>query len=90
MSKSLCGQLSEVAAQLLSEDKYPCSNHQSPTDGSCILKEETRPLTKREEAMGWSRRPFDHYNPDRMCLACRVYWFVSMASNAAHRMEVLE
>jgi hypothetical protein len=46
---------------------------------ACTMQEEERPLTRAEKAKGWARRPFYAYDHDRMCSACRAYWYLSMA-----------
>lgn len=46
---------------------------------SCIQAEEYRPLSNREVRNGWTRRPYDHYDPDRMCDECAACWHVNCA-----------
>lgn len=83
--KKLSEQLRDISTQMMQEDKYPCCD----SECSCIMKEEKRPLTKSEKSLGWSRRPFNAYVADNMCLSCSVYWYASMAANNMHRLECI-
>ena len=82
--KKISDELRAIADITLMDTWLPCSGEGSD---SCITKEEHRPLTRKEKELGWCRRPFNYYVADNMCLSCRVYWHVSVASNDAHRLE---
>ena len=58
-------------------------------DNHCIHKEEERPLTKKEVDLGWTRRPFWAYDPDRMCSACRCYFLQERAAQELHYRYLL-
>lgn len=69
----------------------PCA-HQggNPKRERCMTLEEFRPLTRKERADGWDRRPFSAYDPERMCGECRAYWHAEMAAQTLDRMAALE
>lgn len=50
----------------------------------CMEREENRFLTALEKKRGWTRRPFNAYDPEQMCNGCRAYWFQEMAAQALH------
>lgn len=54
---------------------------------SCIRKAETKPLTKVEINLGWTRRPFHAYDTNAMCCACSAYWHAEMAAQDLHRLR---
>lgn len=60
----------------------PCQEqkHDSP---SCIRREGDR-------KDGQSIRSFSDYDPTRMCLACRAYWYAEMAAQSLERLDALE
>ncbi len=62
----------------------PCTE----SDG-CVERESRRPLALAEQDRGWAQRPFNSYDPDNMCLACRAYWHVEMAAQALERRQAL-
>lgn len=73
-------------------DEVTCSEQrQQNPDGtwppSCLQKEEDRPLTKTERQLGWARRPFNAYDPARMCNACVVYFYAEMSAQILHKMH---
>ena len=40
--------------------------------------------------MGWTRRPFSAYDPNRMCSTCAAYFHVEMAAQILHRIYCLD
>jgi hypothetical protein len=57
---------------------------------SCLQRAEERKLTREEKSMGWTRRPFNAYDPRLMCSSCRAYWFAEMAAQELHMIRCLE
>lgn len=57
--------------------------------GGCLDREEKRPLTRAEKQLGWSRRSFDAYDPQQMCLACAAYWHAESAAQALHNLACI-
>lgn len=59
--------------------KGPCTNRRAVAKAGtglvpCHEQERLRDLTRAEKDRGWSRRPFQGYNPDNMCRGCACYW----------------
>jgi hypothetical protein len=57
---------------------------------TCLQREEARPLTREEKRLGWARRPFSAYQPERLCGGCAAYWFAEMAAQQLHRLHCLD
>lgn len=82
--KRLAGEIGQIAVQLMSfpncqrfsRAREKATGTPSP---SCIVNEDSRPLTAEEKRQGWSRRPFDKYDDNRLCNACSAYWHASLA-----------
>ncbi len=55
----------------------------------CLTREAKRDLTRAELSRGWARRPYDAYDTDRLCLACRALWYAQMASQSVDRYRTL-
>ena len=56
----------------------PCSE---PHHGDrCLVREESRLKGYPELPPNSTRRGFQFYNPERLCRACRPYWFAEMAA----------
>lgn len=76
----------ETANALFRTDESPCTEH-NDTDGSCLVKEENRPLARKERANGDIIRTFRGYDPGRMCNSCAAYWHAEMAAQILHNMH---
>lgn len=74
-----------ITSVLASNKLHPCSE-----EINCCTAEEVRPLTLSEHKKGWHCRPFNAYNPDKMCCSCRAFWFASMTANAIDDMRCQE
>lgn len=58
---------------------------------SCIRNEGRRRLTADERGGGsaGALRSYDLYDPDKLCLSCRAYWYTQQAINALQRLSAL-
>ena len=56
---------------------------------SCTNRESHR-RAERLEAFATTLRPFNMYDPERMCLTCQAYWHVELAAQACERYAQLE
>ncbi len=55
----------------------------------CLTRESRRELTRAEVSRGWSRRPYDAYDSDKLCLSCRSLWYAQMARQSIDRYRTL-
>lgn len=67
----------------------PCSSAKSPDFTTCLVAENHRPLTPTEKGHGRVARHFDRYDPDRMCLGCRAYWYAALSRDSLARLLAL-
>jgi hypothetical protein len=56
----------------------------------CIDREGKRLAGPPSLPRGASGRGFSHYDPERLCHACRPYWFATMAVNTLEMLHKLE
>lgn len=56
----------------------------------CLQREEKRELTLAEQRKCWTKRPFDAYVPENMCLPCRAYWHAAMAADAIEKWNAVQ
>ena len=54
---------------------------------SCLGAEDSRPLTRREKASGWVRRPFYAFDADGMCPGCAAYWHAERAAQILEQRD---
>jgi hypothetical protein len=85
-------QAESLAHRLFDSQVLPCSDHKAGLPTSCIAKEAKRAgeLTAAEKSKGWVQRPFDYYDPDKMCLACRAYWYAALSRNSLQQLLSLQ
>ncbi len=69
----------KLASELFSTKDLPCTQ-----TARCLQAEEGRKLTREEMKRGWTRRPFNAYDPEKMCNNCRAYWFAEMLAQSLH------
>lgn len=84
--KELSEMAKKLGCDLLSTDVCPCTEQKRGTE-SCVVAEDSRPLTREEKGKGWARRPFNAYDHRRMCNGCAAYWFASMTANVLAEMH---
>jgi hypothetical protein len=86
--ESLSKRARDLANELFGTDGMECRRvGNGPT---CIMLEDKRSLTKHERSLGWARRPFSAYDPDRMCCSCVAYWHAELAAQELHRFYCLK
>jgi hypothetical protein len=74
-------------ARHLSLSLFQCAPCQQRT--RCLEREEKRPPTLHERSLGWTRRPFDAYDPSKLCDCCAALWHAERAVQALERLHAM-
>jgi len=69
-------------ARSLADDLLGVQPRGGFSSSTCFDSERDRPLTVTECTRGWKSRPFEAYDPSRMCEACQACWHAELAARA--------